>query len=1097
MTGRLHPLPLRQLLKLILHELDDHRSVFGIPEEIFIDPAKTAALRTEIFGHTIQTPVGVAAGPHTQMAQNIIAAWLTGSRYIELKTIQTLDELDIPKPCIDMQDEGYNCEWSQELTIRESFSEYLNAWIIIHILNHRFGRGDDPGTVFNMSVGYDLKGILSDNVQWFLDRMGGCSEELNARIEEIMDICPEASETNIPSVISDSVTLSTMHGCPPDEIESIARYLLGERRLHTLVKLNPTLLGPEKVREILNDRLRFKTVVPDEAFAHDLKYPDAIEIINSLQEFAAEKGLHFGLKLTNTLEAVNNREVFGSDVSSMYMSGRALHPISVNLAQKLQDKFGGSLLISFSAGADAFNVSSLIACGFATVTVCSDLLKPGGYMRLNQYLHELNASLGKAGANDIGSFILKSSGHADRHSAIIRNLSLYSNNVINAPAYRRDFLKPPDIKSGRELDVFDCIAAPCTGACAAQQDIPAYLWYTSREQFDVAYEVILRTNPFPSVTGMVCDHLCQTKCTRINYDDPIRIRDVKRFISGEEEVKLQPAPYNGVKVAVTGAGPSGLACAYYLRLAGFAVDVFEARTKAGGMLKYAIPGFRLTDGAVADDIRRVTDLGVKITYNSRIDRYKFEALRKDYQYVFVGAGAQLAAPLDIEGADAEGVTDPLEFLFCARRGDNAGIGKKVIIIGGGNTAMDAARTAHRMTGRDGSVTVVYRRTVNEMPADQGEIEEVIKEGINIIELAAPEKIITGNGKVSGLLCSRMELKGTDRSGRPAPVKIAGSEFTIPCDTIIPAIGQITDIDFVTRGDLTAGIKTGATAIPGVYTGGDIMRGASTAINAIADGRKAAWQIMTDAAVSFDIPGPKPERELTTRELMIKRAVRMHSQPQAEPTEAERWTFSPVSRTEDRVTIVREANRCLWCDEMCNICTTVCPNMANRFFTVTPVKIALQKAVLSETDGSVILEDDCTFEIKQKYQILHLSDFCNECGNCSTFCPTSGAPFRDKPKFWLTIASFNQAEEGYFLSVRGGITNLVHKHKGNFSTLTEMPDRYIYENDFVRAEFEKEAFRLTEVQFLTPCVREALFSKAAVMAVLLRGAVSLLAAGCGD
>jgi putative selenate reductase len=172
-------------------------------------------------------------------------------------------------------------------------------------------------------------------------------------------------------------------------------------------------------------------------------------------------------------------------------------------------------------------------------------------------------------------------------------------------------------------------------------------------------------------------------------------------------------------------------------------------------------------------------------------------------------------------------------------------------------------------------------------------------------------------------------------------------------------------------------------------------------------------------------------------------------------------------------------------------------MANRFFTVTPVKIALQKAVLSETDGSVTLEDDCTFEIKQKYQILHFSDFCNECGNCNTFCPTSGAPFRDKPKFWLTTASFNQAEEGYFLSVRGGITNLVHKHKGNFSTLTEMPDRYIYENDFVRAEFEKEAFRLTEVQLLTPCVREARFSKAAVMAVLLRGAVSLLAAGCGD
>lgn len=1094
MTGKLHPLPLRQLLNLVLNELDAHRSVFGIPEELFTGPSETAALRTEIFGHTIHSPVGVAAGPHTQMAQNIIAAWLTGSRYIELKTVQTLDELDISKPCIDMQDEGYNCEWSQELTIRESFSEYLNAWIMIHILNHRLGWGDDPGTLFNMSVGYDLEGIVGDRVQWFLGRMGGCSDELSARIEEIMDIYPAAADIDIPSVISDSVTLSTMHGCPPDEIESIARYLLGERKLHTLVKLNPTLLGPETVREILNDRLHFKTVVPDEAFAHDLKYDDAVRIIGSLQSFATEKALHFGLKLTNTLEAVNNREVFGSDVTSMYMSGRALHPISVTLAHKLQDQFDGRLLLSFSAGADAFNISSLISCGFSTVTVCSDLLKPGGYMRLNQYFRELNTSLGKTRANDIESFILKAAGLADRQAAIIRNLSYYSNNVINAPAYHRDYIKPPDIKSGRDLHVFDCIAAPCQDACAAQQDIPAYLWYTSREQFDRAYEVILRTNPFPSVTGMVCDHLCQTKCTRMNYDDPLRIRDVKRFISVQDEVRLKPAPDNGLRAAVIGAGPSGLSCACYLRLAGFSVDVFEARTQAGGMLKYAIPGFRLTDGAVADDIRRISSLGVRITYESKIDREKFDALRRDYRYIFIGTGAQLAAPLDIEGIDAEGVHDPLEFLFRARNRENAGIGKKVIIIGGGNTAMDAARTAHRLTGRDGSVTVVYRRTVNEMPADQGEIGEVIKEGIDIVELVSPEKILTENGRVSGLLCSRMELKGTDGSGRPAPVKVDGSEFMIPCDTVIPAIGQVTDIEFVTREELAASEFLGVTAIPGVYTGGDAMRGASTAINAIADGRKAAWQIMKDAGISFDIPVPVPERKLEAPELMKKRAVRIHAYPQAEPTKEERLTFSLVSRTAGRHAVVAEADRCLWCDEMCNICTTVCPNMANRYYIVKPFSLMLQKAVLSETDGTVVFEDDCIFEIKQKYQIMHFADFCNECGNCSTFCPTSAAPYREKPKLWLTTASFNQAEEGYFLSVRGETKNLVHKHKDSFSTLTEMPGTYIYENDFVRASFEKDTFRLTEVQFLTPCVREARFSKAASMAVLLRGALSLLNAG---
>jgi putative selenate reductase len=336
---------------------------------------------------------------------------------------------------------------------------------------------------------------------------------------------------------------------------------------------------------------------------------------------------------------------------------------------------------------------------------------------------------------------------------------------------------------------------------------------------------------------MVCDHLCQSKCTRVNYDDPLQVREVKRFISCQDEVALKPAPGNGIRAAVIGAGPAGLSCAYYLRMAGFSVDVFEARSKAGGMVQYAIPGFRLTDGAVERDINRITALGVNITFNHRIAKGDFASMRRDYPYIFIGPGAQLAAPLNIEGSDASGVTDPLQFLFRAREVIETGIGRNVVIIGGGNTAMDAARTAYRIVGREGNVTVVYRRTVNEMPADQGEIREVLKEGIRIIGLAAPEKIVVTDGRVTGLVCSRMELKGVDRSGRPAPVKIAGSEFDIPCDTVIPAIGQLTDIDIATREELSVGDSPYLTGIKGVYTGGDAMRGASTAINAIGDGRK--------------------------------------------------------------------------------------------------------------------------------------------------------------------------------------------------------------------------------------------------------------------
>lgn len=1090
MPGKFYPVPLRRLLSLVLNELSNEGSIFGIPQELFYVPGNNKVLKTEIFGHVLHSPVGVAAGPHTQMAQNIVAAWLMGSRYIELKTVQTLDELDIPRPCIDMQDEGYNCEWSQEMTIRESFNEYINAWILIHILNHRFGWTDETGTVFNMSVGYDLRGIMNDNVQWFLDKMGDCSEELLARIDEISDIYPDVYDLDIPPVISDNITLSTMHGCPPDEIGDIAAYLMGERKLHTLVKLNPTLLGPEVLRDILNRQLSFRTVVPDEAFAHDLKYPDAVRIIRTLQGIAVENSLHFGLKLTNTLESVNNKDIFGSEVTMMYMSGRALHPLSVNLARRLQDDFSGQLLLSFAGGADAFNIDRLISCGFRTVTVCSDLLKPGGYMRLSQYFTNLDEAFRKHDALSIEDYILASSDVKEKTRAVLFNLSAYSKEVLAKAGYKRDYIRPPDIRTKRELGSFDCISAPCRDTCAAGQDVPDYLWYASKGRFDRAFEVVLRTNPFPSVTGMICDHLCQGKCTRINYDDPLRIREVKRFISGQRGARLTPSPDNGLRAAVTGAGPAGLSCAFYLKMAGFSVDVFEAKSEAGGMVHYAIPGFRLTAESVARDIKRITDLGVRITYNTVIDREKFAALRSEYSYIFIGTGAQLTAPLNIEASDAEGVTDPLEFLFRASAHQKTWAGKRIVIIGGGNTAMDAARTAHRLAGRNGIVTIVYRRTINEMPADQGEIKEVIKEGIKIIELAAPEKIIHDKGRVTGVQCSMMELKGLDRTGRPAPVKIAGSEFEILCDTVIPAIGQLIDIDFATAEELATGGTAGKTRLEKIYIGGDAMRGASTAINAIADGRKAAEQIISDAGISYSNPKPVAERGLSKKDLLMKRAIRTYAAPEAEHSDEKRLTFSLISQPQDRDSVMHESERCLWCDEMCSICTTVCPNFANRIYEVNPCSIPLQKAVMTD-QGKIILKNDGVFEIKQKYQVMNIANFCNECGNCKTFCPTSGAPWKDKPGLHLTTESFNNSDEGYFLSVLSNRKTLAYKQEGNFTTLTELAEDYFFETDFITATFSKTPFTLKEVSFRTPCVKEAHFRRAAEMMILLKGACSLL------
>ena len=244
MSDKFYRIPIERLFKWIINE-EASGKIFGLYKKNLFTPDKSDPFRMNRYGRFLETPIGVAAGPQTQLAHNIIASWLCGARYIELKTVQTLDEIEVTKPCIDMEDEGYNCEWSQELKVHDSFDEYLNAWIVIHVLKHKFGWDTkEPGFIFNMSVGYDLEGILKPNVQWFFDKMHNCKDELEEKIEKLLPLYPDIKTINIPYHISDNITLSTMHGCPPDEIEKLGRYLIEERKLQTTIKLNPTLIRP-------------------------------------------------------------------------------------------------------------------------------------------------------------------------------------------------------------------------------------------------------------------------------------------------------------------------------------------------------------------------------------------------------------------------------------------------------------------------------------------------------------------------------------------------------------------------------------------------------------------------------------------------------------------------------------------------------------------------------------------------------------------------------------------------------------------------------------------------------------------------------------
>ena len=1091
MTDRFEIIPLKQLTEIVLNQLNRKETVFNIPKALFFNPRTAHPFRGRRFGHLLETPLGVAAGPHTQMAQNIIAAWLTGARFIELKTVQTLDELEVSKPCIDMQDEGYNCEWSQELKIHHSFDQYLNAWILIHILKHELGHDEtEPGVIFNMSVGYDYEGIMKDNVQWFFNKMGNASGELALKINEIKEIYPAITQIKISPILSDNITLSTMHGCPPDEIEKIGQYLIEEKGLHTTIKLNPTLLGKEKLHDILAGS-GFNTIVPDIAFEHDLTFPDAVNIITNLKKSAEKKGVFFGLKLTNTLESLNNKDVFPSTEEMMYMSGRALHPVSVNLAAKIQNHFNGDLNISFSGGADAFNTPELIACGLSPVTVCSDLLKPGGYGRLNQYVGELQKAFETTGAVSLDDFIIKksTSQNTGLNVLLLNNLNRYAQSTLKNSKYKKTTLHTPDIKTARPLGTFDCVHAPCVDTCPTNQDIPDYMYHTAHGDFQKAFEVIMRTNPFPNTTGMICDHQCTTKCTRINYDSPLLIREIKRFVAEyavEKGYNYLPAlNKTNRKTAIIGAGPSGLSCARFMAQAGFEVTIYEAKSRPGGMVAGAIPSFRLTDEAVDIDIRRIESLGVKVCFNTPVDKEKFEQLRQENTFVYVAAGAQRSRKLSIDGCHAEGVLDPLDFLFGVKKNRLTNPGKRVAVIGGGNTAMDAARTAFRLTGDTGKVTVLYRRRLHEMPADQDEIKAVLEEGVEIIELVSPVKINVVNGRVHSLTCIKMKPGKKDESGRARPEPVTGSEFEMEFDTIIPAIGQDLAIEFTDPALLKTKAGSYETRLQNVFTGGDALRGASTAINAIGDGRKAAVEMIAKATGSIPVM-EKPERTpVSLKDHTVKRAFKIQPVTINETPLNNRKNFNRVTASLTKEEAVKEASRCLLCDEVCNVCTTVCPNTAFHSYQTNPKNYPLWRIEVRNGKATVSKKED--FAIEQKQQILHLADWCNMCGNCATFCPTAGKPYLDKPHLYFTRQSFNTNKDGYFLIKQE--KTLETNKQGKFGSLTEKTTHYLYRTDEMELEIDKNSFEITNLLIKEKSNFDIFLKDMIEMIVILEGAKS--------
>jgi len=473
----LAPYPLGTLARRMLRELDAHQSIFDLPARKFVLGDARRDLSVRFHGHTAATPFGPAAGPNTQLAQNIVLSWLAGGRVMELKTVQINDRLTIPRPCIDMQTVGYNVEWSQELTLEESLEEYVKAAMLIRILEASGRLALAPGfgrTLFDMSVGYDLAGISSKRVQAFIRGMMDAGPVVERLRRELPAELGPLRDLDFSTRISNTLTLSTFHGCPPDEIEAMVAHLMYEHALSCVVKLNPTLLGATEVRRLLREALGYAELrIPDDAFEKDATWEQAAAFMDRLEGTARSLGLDVGVKFSNTLIVENHRSFFPASERVMYLSGPPLHVLAMQLVQRLRRTFGDRFPVSFSAGIERANFPDAVALGLVPVTVCTDLLKTGGYGRGSGYFEELARRMDAVGARTVDEFIVRAygegegeAGPADVTAAKLRNTDLYVARVTGEARYQAASHRKVPKKIGRRLKLFDCLTCDkCIPVC--------------------------------------------------------------------------------------------------------------------------------------------------------------------------------------------------------------------------------------------------------------------------------------------------------------------------------------------------------------------------------------------------------------------------------------------------------------------------------------------------------------------------------------------------------------------------------------------------------------------------------------------------------